>query len=495
MQDYTLPNTIEECHAMLEQFIALTRHQSAQLEAQGLRISQLEAQQKQHSGNSSRPPSSDFGKNTAPKTLKPGLPKDPKPQGGQKDHKGNTLHKIEKPDEVVQLFTPICDCGSLLRLEDAQLIQTRQVHDMPLPRLHVIDYQQFKQVCTCGKHHIGTFPTHVNAAVQYGTNVRAFTALLSNSCQLSHEKVSTLFFDLYGYNLNESTVLNNNQLLYENLAPTEERIKTALLQSEVVHFDESGVKINKTLHWLHTACNALYTFLFVHEKRGKKAHEDGNSILPTFENWAIHDCFATYFIYFLAKHGLCNAHLLRELQFQKDNAKLWATQIHEFLIDLYIRTQKGTIPIENILLEKEKWQKLCTQAINAEEIILATCSASTINQNDALLHTKNMPKKRGRKPRGKALTLLDRLLKHTDAILAFAEFEAVPFTNNQAERDIRPIKTKLKISGCFRTADGANRYARIQSFISTCRKNNANVFEQLKLVAFQQSAYIAPFGC
>ncbi len=176
--------------------------------------------------------------------------------------------------------------------------------------------------------------------------------------------------------------------MYERLAPTEERIKTALLQSEVIHFDESGVKINKTLHWLHTACNALYTFLFVHEKRGKKADEDDISILPTFENWAIHDCFATYFTYTQAKHGICNAHLLRELQFQKDNAKLWATQIHEFLLDLYKRTKKGTIPIENIQLEKEKWQKLCTQAINAEEIILATCSNTAMSQNDSLLDTQ-----------------------------------------------------------------------------------------------------------
>ena len=495
MQDYTLPNSIAECHALLHQFIALTRHQTAQIEAYGQRIAQLEAVQKQHSGNSSRPPSSDFGKKTTPKTLKPGIPKDNKQQGGQKDHKGNTLHKIEKADEVVQLFTPICHCGRLLRLEDAQLVQTRQVHDMPLPKLYVVDYQQFQQACTCGKHHIGAFPTHVNASVQYGTNVRAFTTLLSNSCQLSHEKVSTLFYDLYGYALNESTVLSNNQMMYESLAPTEEGIKAALLQSEVVHFDESGVRINKTLHWLHTACNALYTFLFVHEKRGRKAHEGGTSILPTFENWAIHDCFATYFTYTQAKHGLCNAHLLRELQFQKDDGKLWAIQIHEFLIDLYKRTQKGTIAIENIALEKQEWQKLCTQAITTEEIILATCANTAIDDFGLLLDAQNTPKKRGRKARGKALKLLDRLLKYTDAILAFAALEAVPFTNNQAERDIRPIKTKLKISGCFRTTDGANRYARIQSFIATCRKNRINVFEQLKLVASQQKTYSAPFWC
>ncbi len=495
MQEYELPNTLEGCHIMIHQLMSIIKHQQGQLEAMSLKIAGLEARLNQHSGNSSRPPSSDFGKNMPPQTTKPGIPKDKKDQGGQKDHRGNTLRKIEKPDEVVKLFTPVCDCGQLLRLEDAKMIQTRQVHDMPIPKLYVVEYQQFAQECACGKHHLGTLPSHVTANVQYGPNVRALTTLLSNGCQLSYERVSTLFYDLFGYDLNESTILTNNQTMYENLAPTETRIKTALLDSEVVHFDESGVKINKTLHWLHTACNALFTFLFVHEKRGKKAHNEDNSILPLFKNWAIHDCFATYFTYTEAKHGLCNAHILRELQFQIDSGKLWAVQIHKHLLDLYKRTEKGTVPIENIEVEKANWEKICTQAIATEEILLAALSNSSIENSNNPIDAQNIPKKRGRKARGKALKLLDRLILHKDAILAFAEFEAVPFTNNQAERDIRPIKTKLKISGCFRTSDGANRYARIQGFISTCRKNKLNVFEQLKNLAINQINYIAPFGC
>jgi transposase len=212
-------------------------------------------------------------------------------------------------------------------------------------------------------------PDFIHANVQYGPNVKAFTTLLSNACQLSHQKVSDFFCDLFGYDINESTVLNNNQFIYESLEPTEERIKSALLQSEVVNFDESGVKINKTLHWLHTACNTLFTYLFVHEKRGKKAHTDDISILPSFENWAIHDCFATYFTYINAKHGLCNAHILRELHFQIEQGKIWAIQIHEFLLDLHKRTLKGTIPILNIDLEKENWKKMCISAIVAQSAI------------------------------------------------------------------------------------------------------------------------------
>jgi transposase len=492
MQDIVLPDTIEGCHQLLRQFIVLIRHQQEQLDDMRSRFAALEARVNQNSQNSSRPPSSDFGKNTPKNTTKPGIPKEKKDKGGQTDHKGNTLLKVEKPDEIVQLGTPICDCGLLLDLSQAQVAQTYQVFDLPVPKLYITEYQRLMQKCACGKTHLGAKPDFIHANVQYGPNVRAFTTLLSNACNLSHQKVSTLFCDLFGYDLNESTVLSNNQFMYESLAPTEEIIKKALLQSEVVHFDESGMKINKTLHWLHTACNAVFTYLFVHEKRGKKAHTGTTSILPSFKNWAIHDCFATYFTYIYAKHGLCNAHLLRELQFQIEQGKLWATQIHEFLLDLHVRTEKGTIPLQNIAVEKETWKKMCIQAIETEEILLLAQKPLPVL---SLFDNEKTPKKRGRKARGKSLKLLDRLLEHTNSILAFAEFEAVPFTNNQAERDIRPIKTKLKVATCFRTTDGANRYARIQGFISTCRKNNLNVFEQLKLVAQNSIFYTPPFGC
>jgi transposase len=302
--------------------------------------------------------------------------------------------------------------------------------------------------------------------------------------------VRTLFNDLFGYDLNESTALTNNQVIYEALAPTEERIKEALLQSPVVHFDESGLKVGKALQWLHVACNTVLTFLFVHPKRGKKAHIDSPSILQKFTNTAIHDCFSTYFGCLNCLHALCNPHLLRELTYQKEQEKPWATQIYDFLLDIYKRTEKGTVVIGNIESVKEQWKNICKDAIKIEEELLAKRTPLP-----ELTLFDNLPKKRGRTPRGKTLNLLDRLLLHTDAILAFAEFEVVPFSNNQAERDIRPIKTKLKVAGCFRTTNGAQRYARIQGFISTCRKNKVNVFNELKKLAENPLGYSAHFLC
>lgn len=490
MLEPVLPESLEACHALIRQLLAIIQHDRTQHEALALRFAELEARVNQNSRNSSRPPSSNFGKNMPKQTTQPGIPKEPKEQGGQKGHTGKTLEQIENPDEIVQLSTPFCSCGQILSIEQAVVAQRYQVFDLPQPKLYVTEYQRLEQKCCCGRVHLATLPEHIHATVQYGAGVRALTTLLSNSCQLSYQKVSTLFHDLFGCDLNESTAVTNNQLIYEALAPTEEVIKEALLQSEVVHFDESGLKVAKTLFWLHTACNTVFTYLFVHEKRGKKAHTDNTSILHKFRNWAIHDCFSTYFGFMNCLHALCNPHLLRELTYQKEQGKLWATQIHDFLLDIYKRTDKGRIPLENINSVKEQWQKLCQNAIVLEELLLAQQSPPPELTLFDIQH-----KKRGRKPRGKPLKLLDRLLLHTDAILAFAEFEAVPFSNNQAERDIRPIKTKLKVAGCFRTTQGANRYARIQGFISTCRKQKVNVFNELKKLAENPAFYVAPFGC
>jgi transposase len=494
MQEIALPESLAECHALIRQLLAIVQHEHSQNEAFASKIAALEARITQNSGNSSRPPSSNFGQNTPknpPKqTTQPGLPKEVKAKGGQKGHTGNTLQKIEHPDEIVQLSTPICTCGEHLSIENAEIVQTYQVFDLPQPKLYVTEYQRFEQKCSCGKVHLAGLPAHIHANVQYGSGIRALTTLLSNSCQLSYQKVRTLFNDLFGYDLNESTAVTNNQVIYEALEPTEERIKEALLQSPVVHFDESGLKVGKALFWLHVACNTVLTFLFVHPKRGKKAHIDSPSILQKFKNRAIHDCFSTYFACINCLHALCNPHLLRELTAQKEQGKPWAFQIYDFLLDIYKQTEKGTIVIENIEIVKEQWQNICKEAIKIEEILLAQRTPLP-----ELTLFDNLPKKRGRTHRGKALTLLDRLLLHTDAILAFAEFEVVPFSNNQAERDIRPIKTKLKVAGCFRTTNGAERYARIQGFISTCRKNKVNVFNELKKLAENPLEYSASFLC
>jgi transposase len=328
-------------------------------------------------------------------------------------------------------------------------------------------------------------PPGIYASVQYGPGVRALTVLLNTSCQLSYEKISTLFSDLFGYDLNESTAISNNELAYERLETTENRIKEALMEGEVTHFDESGLKVGVKLKWLHTACSTLFTYLFVSEKRGGKAHQTAVSILSRIKNWAVHDCYSTYFKFKNCRHALCNPHILRELQAQVEQGKLWAANLQIFLLELYKKSEKGVKTVPNIAAEKKKWLKICKQAIQIEELLLPKNPTPEFEQK----------KKRGRKARGKALSLLDRLVEHSNAVLAFAEYEAVPFSNNQAERDIRPIKTKQKVAGCFRSSQGAERYARIQGFISTCRKHQLNLFNELRAVCSTPDLYVAPFGC
>jgi transposase len=474
-----LPNTIPECHVLITHLLSIVAHQNNQIEGLTSRVAVLEAQKNQNSQNSSRPPSSDYPKS------RPGIPKEPKGQGGQKGHKGNTLHKVDNPDEIITLHTPQCLCGALLDPSAGEIYQTYQVFDIPKPKLYVTEYQRLRQKCACGQIHLGILPPDIHAPVQYGEGVRSLTVLLSTSCQLSYEKISTLFNDLYDHDLNESTALSNNDLAYTQLESVENQIKNAILESEVVHFDESGMKIETKLGWLHTACTALFTYLFVSPHRGQQAHQDHTSILFAFKKWAVHDCYATYFKFKDCRHALCNPHLLRELQAQIEQGKPWAVQIHAFLLELYRKSEKGTKTVPHIELEKAKWQQLCQQAINIEELLLQKLQPPDMD----------IAKKRGRKKRGKALGLLDRLLEHSDAVLAFAEYEVVPFSNNQAERDIRPVKTKQKVAGCFRTMDGAKRYARIQGFISTCRKHKLNVFNELRAVCSTHILYHAPVGC
>lgn len=234
-------------------------------------------------------------------------------------------------------------------------------------------------------------------------------------------------------------------------------------------------------HWLHTICNGLFTYLFVKPKRGIAAHSPDVSFLHHFKGWILHDCYAFYFKFLQGRHALCGPHLLRELMAQIEGGKDWAKTLHEMLLDLYLKNAKGTKTVPNIGAEKQKWVESCQKAIAVEELLLPPPDPSN--------------KKRGRAKRGKPLRLLDRLVKHSDAVLAFAEFEIVPFSNNQAERDLRPAKTRQKVAGCFRTPDGAHNYARIQGFISTCRKHQLNVFNELRAVCSTHSLYVAPFGC
>jgi transposase len=411
--------------------------------------------------NSHKPPSS-TGYSKQPAIPKPSG----KVQGGQAGHSGKTLAMVATPDVVLEHHSEFCgSCKHpLTRCDVIKIASTHQVFDLPPQHLIITEHRLGVSRCSCGCLTKATLGDGLSACpVQYGANIKALSVYLNTDLKIPFDKISSLLGNLYGYDFNESTALNSNQIAYNRLEEPENQIKAQLLQAHVLHSDETGIRCQGSLHWLHVASNPLYTYLFVHQKRGKLAIESEQSILPHFQNYLMHDCWTSYWNLSESKHLLCNAHLIRELQALIEQGKSWAKTMQEFLLDLYERTKKINAVIEQKLIPSvtAHFHRICQEGIQEEP---------SPPQNS---------KKRGRIAKSKGLNLLQRLKNNQDAILAFAFFEEIPFTNNQAERDLRMVKTKLKVSTCFRTIAGANQYARIQGFISTIRKQNRNPFHEL----------------
>jgi transposase len=386
-----------------------------------------------NSKNSHKPPSSDG------LSKKPGLPKGPpKKSGGQFGHKGKTLKMVDTPDAVVVHHIPSCPCCSKVfsPVDVVEVAQKRQVFDIPAPRMEVTEHQLGVVVC-CGRQHSGSFPPEVSQPVQYGSRIKALSVLLNNDYKLPLEKIEQLMGDLWGCSFNESTAITANTSMYQTLKPIEEQIKTAVLASDVVHFDETGMRVEKSLHWFHVASTSWFTYLFVHKKRGRES----------------------YFGFKQCQHALCDAHLLRELTSLIEKGSKWATKMHQFILDLYRDSQKATVMVADRQTWEREFKHICELADSEEP--------------------PPIEGKRGKPKNSKGRNLLNRLIDHQDGWLAFAFVDGVPFSNNQAERDIRCLKTKQKVATNFQTFKGAQHYARIQSFTSTLRKHSMNVFQNL----------------
>ena len=470
-----LPNDIASCHRIIRELVSVIEGVKPQLEGYvqqietqrgqiddlSLRVKELEAQLNQNSRNSNYPSSKDKYK------VKPAFPRVKGGKiGGKPGHEGGTLQMVSVPDVIKKHRQEVCvHCGRIHDQEALIVRARRQVFDIPPPRIEVTEHQALDWVCSgCQTLNQGQFPQDVCSNTQYGSRVTAMSALFNNGYNIPRNKIQSIFGDLYGITLNEGTLQTQNEFVYASLAQDEAHIKAKLLQSERVHYDETGFYVGKDRFWEHVASNERYTALFVHPQRGAAAHQTDVSILPSFQNWAVHDCWSTYFNFTACRHAICGAHLLRELTALIESGSIWAKNFHAFLLDLYERSDKGrsAIPTKGRAQTLRKYKCLLRQADKEEPPPI---------QNP-----------RGKPKQTKGRNLFDRLSKHREAVLAFAFHPEVPFSNNQAERDIRPTKTKMKVSGCFRTYYGAEIYARIQSFISTVRKLQFNPFNELYTV-------------
>lgn len=443
-----LPNNIEDCHTLIKALLI-------QLEALTHRVKEVESQLNQNSNNSSKPPSSDGLKKPPAKRKKKGK----KTNGGQKGHKGKTLEMTENPDDTVSLIPDKCSCGHDLKEVEKELCERRQVFDIPDPKLFVVEYQSYQCNCpSCGQQVHQSFPTQVNAPVQYGSGVKTLVTLLNNKFHLSWERIRELFRDLYGYSINDNTQQNILNKAYAHLERPEEEIKQAILECEIAYADETGARVNGRTKWLHGFTSELYTYMFCHDKRGSIAINSDQSVLPEYSGTLIHDCYSSYFKLENCDHGLCNAHIVRELQGLIESDTAWAARMQELLLILNEKVGNGYQMKKGNYYWK-KYNAICEAADNYEPPPI-----------------KN---KRGKPKKTKGRNLFDRLTKYKKYVLNFALRPEVPFTNNQAERDIRPVKIKMKNAGCFRTQTGMDRYCRIHGFLSTMRKMNRNVFNEL----------------
>jgi transposase len=451
-----------------------------QLAQQGAVLQELQARFAKTSRNSSKPPSGDgYGKVKRTTSLRKA---GNKPPGGQPGHDGQTLMASAHPDRTLTYEVPSCaHCQASLQGVEVVGYEERQVFDLPAIRIEVTAHRAQIKVClACGRANKGAFPAAVTQAVQYGPTVQTWASYFTNQHHIPLERTTEIFADLVQHQVSEATVLKASEHLDRCIAPSTEAVKGMLREAEVLHVDESGLRVTGKLHWLHVASTERLTSYEVHAKRGQEAMEDAG-ILGAFRGIAVHDHWKPYLKYDECNHALCNAHHLRELRFiETQYQQPWATDMAKLLLE--IKAAVDATPEPAMRLSPPELEAF---AKRYDVVVQAGFEANPA----PIPTTEGEGKKRGRPKQPPPVNLLIRLRDFKNQVLAFMADFRIPFDNNQGERDIRMVKVKQKVSGGFRTLEGAQRFGRIRGYISTTRKNAKNVFEAIR-DAFEGNPFI-----
>jgi transposase len=449
---------------LLEQLITTNANLAQQVTDLKIRVQELENQLAQDSHNSSKPPSSDGFKKQTQSLRKPSNKK----PGGQKGHRGNTLKRVNTPDKTVTCSVHTCThCGHSLDHVPVADYDRRQVFDLPPVSIEVTEYQAEIKTCAhCQTVNKASFPEEVTQVAQYGARLKAQLIYLMNQHLIPYERTSEICFDLYGHRISVGALYRMNQCCADLLETPTTKIKEHIIASEVVNFDETGLRVEAHGHWLHSASTTDCTYYYVHQQRGPVAMAAA-AILPHFSGTAVHDHWKPYLTYD-CQHALCNAHHLRELTFiAEQEQQPWAQKMINLLIEIKHETDHakacGAERIDAVIIKEFE---------NRYHNIL----------EDGLKLNPDYDLKRKKKKRTKAQNLLHRLKNFKEPTLAFMYDLKVPFDNNLAERDLRMMKLHQKISGCFRKKTGAEIFCRIRGYISTARKQNWNIYQAIQSV-------------
>ena len=463
--------------AFIEKLLAEIHDLKQIVKNQEERIVVLERQLNQDSHNSNKPPSTDgLKRNTTSLRTK-----SDRPSGGQDGHTGKTLLMVETPDEVITHRVSRCRrCDSSLEHTPTKAFEKRQVFDIPPMDIEVTEHQsEIKDCPQCGATTTAPFPESVTKAVQYGSRLKSASVYLMQQHIVPFHRTTELLNDLFGCKITEGSLQNWNREAYQALEPVEASVKEQLHQAPIVNVDETGIFCESKLHWLHVASTPLLTHYALDQKRGKEA-TDRIDILPHVQGRIIHDFWEPYLRYDCL-HGFCNSHILRELTMTFEQYdQQWAHDLIEHLI----RIQKKVLD-----------DSLSKNALHPQTLRRYKQTYDAIVHRGLRINRRKgaSPHKRGQTKQSKARNLLERLRDHRDEILAFMYDFQVPFTNNLAERDLRMVKVKQKVSGTFRSRAGADYFCRIRGYISTVKKNGRNVFDAL-VNAFSGHPFIPAFN-
>lgn len=451
--------------AFVQTLLDTIEKQDAQIKKLEARVLELERQLGQNSRNSSKPPSSDGIRKPVNLRTKGGK------KGAPKGHPGTTLHLVAQPDEVVVCKLTACpDCARSLANAPCKGIERRQEFDLPPPQVRITEYRAEKRYYShCQRMQLAAFPSFIKAPTQYGKGFASWTAYLHAYHMLPTSRIADLFEDLTTYRPSEATLLSFLQTSYDALAPIETAIEKKLLQQVKVHADETGCRVEGKTQWMHVLSDEMYTLLHIHAKRGSPAI-DVIGFLPQYQGTVVHDCMKGYFKEkYPYQHALCNAHLLREcIGIAEHDGHEWAGQMAELLQECW-KQARASRQKENEL-EPEVIQSLCERYDAVLEAGKQEWMQDEVREKTC---------KKGRAIKSKAGNLGERLTLHKEAILSFLWRSCIPFDNNQAERDLRMVKVKQKVSGAFRTEAGAKIFARLRGVVSTLIKQKLPILSSL----------------
>ena len=430
------------------------------------RIAELEERLAKTSRNSGQPPSSDgLGKPPPkPRSLRGKSGRRP---GGQAGHEGQTLARVAKPDHEV-VHEPACcgECGAGLAGVPVTGVERRQCFDLPPAAVEVTGHQLVERQCGCGHRTRAAAPAGVDAPVQYGPRIAAIIVYLYAGQFLSKKRTAQALAELFGVPLSSGTVAALTARAAGRLDGFPDEIRARIAAADVAGFDETGLRVEGRLHWVHCARTGKYTLLSCHPRRGTEAMNE-MGVLPSFDGVAVHDARAPYDTYADAGHQLCCAHAARELQAVADLAGngqwCWATRA------------AGALAAMQRLAADAMEQRLAAVEPGA------LAARARAYRSAALIGIKETAARSGKLMK-KHNALARRLPGRQDDYLRFTLDFRVPPDNNGSERDIRMVKLRQKVSGCLRTLTGARQFCAIRSYLSTAARHDVTFFDALVML-------------